>query len=121
VQGSVQQLSEGIHLGILIDVCSACMGGPLLVPFIEGMVPLVEGVHDTVQFQNRLGWDEMIREVFLERPPQSVVDHYLVQGFLGSVSSPLCSWRSQLEVCQGCCYLSSFVWEERFIEVVVVL
>jgi len=42
------------------------MGGPLLVPFIEGMVPLVEGVHDTVQFQNRLSWDEMIHEVFLE-------------------------------------------------------
>ena len=48
MQGSVQQLSEGIHLSILVDIGSVHMGGPLLVPFIKGVVPLAEGVHDTV-------------------------------------------------------------------------
>ena len=121
VEGAIEIVAEGKHLGSIIDARSSGMLAPFLVPFIEFLVPHLTGVHLGNGLYLCFGGYELLLKGCFEIGPCSAVDRVLAQGGGHEVTCPFSSLCSLFEVGEGCGDLCIVSCVDGRINLVVVL
>ena len=121
IEGAVEIVVEGKHLGSIIDLRLSGMLAPFLVPLIEFSVPHLAGVHLGNGLYLRFGGYELLLESCLEIGPCFIVDRVLAQGGGHEVACPFFGLCSLFEVGEGRGDLCTVGCVDGRINVVVVL
>ena len=88
VQGAGDVLAEGVHFCGLVGARAGGVGGPFLVPFGEGAVVHLEGVHDVGRVHDRFDGDKVGFKGVFELCPGAKVDGVCGEGGLLAVFCP---------------------------------
>ena len=121
IEGAIEIVAEGKHLGSIVDMRSSSMLAPLLVPLIEFLVPYLAGVHLGNGLYLCFRGYELLLEGCLEIGPCSIVDRVLAQGSGHEVACPFSGLCSLFEVGEGRSDLHTVGCVDGHINVVVVL
>ena len=121
IEGAVEIVVEGKHLGSIIDVRSSGVLAPFLVPLIELSVPHLAGVHLGNGLYLCFRGYELLLKGCLKISPCSVVDRVLAQGSGHEVACPFSGLCSLFEVGEGRGNLCTVSCVDGHINVVVVL
>ena len=101
IEGAVEIVVEGKHLGNIFDFGTAGMLAPFLVLLVELSVPHLACMHLGDCLYLCLGWYELFLKSWFKISPCSVVDRCLFQGSSHKVTCPFSSLCSLLEVSKG--------------------
>ena len=121
IEGTIEIVAEGKHLGSIIDTRLSGMLAPFLVPLIELSVPHLAGIHLGNCLYLCFGGYELFLEGCFEIGPCSVVHRVLAQGGGHEVTCPFSGLCSLFEVGEGRGDLRIVCCVDGCINVVVVL
>ena len=102
IEGAIEIVAEGKHLGNIINSGTADMLAPFLEPFIELAVPHFACVHLGNGLYLCLGWYELFLKGRFEISPWSVIGRCVHQGSGHEITCPFSGLCFLLKVGEGC-------------------
>ena len=121
IEGAIEIVAEGKHLGHIINLGSTGMLAPFLVPFVELSVPHLAGIHLGNCLYLCLRGYELFLEGRFKIGPCSVVDRVLAQDGGHEVTCPFSGLCFLFEMSEGRGDLRIVCCVDGCINVVVVL
>ncbi len=93
---------EGKHLGLVIGTGLSGMDRPFLIPFTEGTISHMQGVHFLDRLKSAVNGDKVVFEGSGEVLPGAKVRGSKSQSSFLAFLGPFISSGAKFEVCQGC-------------------
>ena len=121
VEGTIEVIVEGKHLGSIIYFGTVGMLAPFLEPLVGFPISHLACVHLGDGLYLCLGWYKLFLEGHFEIGPWSVVRRCVAQGSGHEIVCPFASLCSLFEMCEGSCDLLIGIGVDALVNAILVL